>query len=273
MNSKFFAFAFTFIHLGTVFAQVSLNAKFGYSFPWAVDDIPEGNIFYFEDGSREVELVKASLGSGMNYTFSILHPIKKDSKVSFGVDISYFNGKDVAILIKSSLINIRTTYGSKMLWICPVLKANLNNKKVSPYLSLSPSIGLFGEISEGFIGNPYGHELIEINSIYSKGLAYGINTILGIQGQFFKNSHLGILIEINSMSSSFGPKRGEIVKSLKDGISNLEEMGMNKVTLFKNKHIKDATLPNDLSKPLVATRRYYPFSSLGLTIGIRILLI
>ena len=258
-----------FFHLGLSYSQISIGAGVGYGFPWAVQYIPEGNILYFEDGSRQIEVVKASLGAGKVYTFLVSHQIKKTS-ISIGCDITYLKGSNIGIVIKSSMIDIQTTYKGRILWINPLLKINFNKSKVSPYICLGPSIGLFGKVSENFVGNPYSHDLFEIKRVYSKGIAYGISSTLGIQGQFFKNTNLSLFAEINSLNASFGPKSGEVVKSIKNGVDLLEELGMNRFIIFKDKYINDGTFPSDPDKPILATRVYYPFSSLGLKIGVKL---
>jgi hypothetical protein len=270
MKSTLCTIVCIFLHLGLVYSQMDIGVGIGYGFPWAVEDIPEGSILYFENGSRQIEVTKASFGAGRDYTLSISHQLKNNTKISIGCDINYLQGANIAIALKSSKIDIRTTYKSSMLWISPSLKINFNKNKVSPYMCFSPSIGLFGKISENYIGNRFAHNLFEIKTVYSSGVAYGINSILGIDGQLFKNSNLSLFAEINSLNASFGPKRGEVVKSIKDGVDNLDELGMNKFIIFKDKHINDGTFPSNPDKPVVATRRYYAFSSLGLKVGMKI---
>ena len=72
-------------------------------------------------------------------------------------------------------------------------------------------------------------------------------------------------------AQAFGPKEREVVASIQANEDNLEELNpWERYTHYRDNYVKEyaATGGVDLTKPQTDLRRFHPFNSLGLNIGI-----
>ncbi|MBC7777269.1 MAG: hypothetical protein H7246_17685, partial [Phycisphaerae bacterium] len=182
--------------------------------------------------------------------------------------VSYLDGTVATKTIESSTSNSNESYKGNMFWISPTLVFNLNKKKIAPYAFVGFMVGIAGKITvqrESRSNN----ELFESKTIYSKGTALGISSGLGLKIYPEKKDQWGIFIEAKLISSSYGPKRSERVQRTINGVDMLSTLSVNeKITIYKDKYSVDHSIIPAPSEPAIYSRNFYPFSSLGLNIGV-----
>ena len=245
--------------------QAIIGLEVGYGFPWAVDDVPDGNIKFADNGSKEIETFKYSNGTGMNYSLFFKYSI--NSLIESKCLVSYLDGTFATKTIQFSTTSTNESYKGNMFWIAPNLIFNLNKKKISPYAFVGFMVGVAGKITKNGETRST-NKLTETKVVYSHGTAFGLSSGLGLKFHLGKNNKWGIFCEAKITSASYGPKRGELVKYNIDGTDLLGSRTISdKKVIYKNKYVVDESIPPVSSEPAISSRRFYPFSSLGLNCG------
>ena len=250
------------------FSQTHLVIEGGYGFPWAVNDFPDGNITFFDDGSKEVGVYKISLGSGMNYSLSINH--ERNNSLGFSCQLSFLKGRiNEKVINISGHSNASEQHRGNMLWIAPQVRIKASKvKKFTPYLEIGPTFGLLCQIivrerasnSSGFS---------ETKKLYNGGVSYGASSAIGSTYQILKDSKWKLNFEVGMTSASYGPKRSEVILWEQNGENTLETLSIReKYIIYKKKYIENRNNPPDPNNPRIDTKKYYPFSSIRLSLGI-----
>lgn len=247
--------------------QWSVSFNGGYNFKWASNDIPDGNIMELDSGARNIEVFKHSYGAGMTYTLTVSRRI---SNFLFAeCQISYFDGSTSTRTVDLNTTKLSESYSGKILWLSPGIKLMPNDeKKISPFARVALNIGVLGELNiDRNIQEP--QSLSERTILYSKGVAYGLSSSLGLVYRSSIKSKWEFFSEIQFRSSSYSPNQSERIKDIENGENILPSLTVNATTvIYKSEYVRNPNDPVDLSKPTIANRRYYPFSSLGLNLGI-----
>jgi hypothetical protein len=273
MTFSFIASPLTILLLQFIFSnqlqcQITISTDIGYQFPWATDDIPDGNINVYPNGIKEVEIENISLGSGAMYSISLNYPLSSWLESFF--TFSYQDGKKYSQVFKSSLsgVNNITNYQGSMIWFTPGVGLNLKSKRTVFFSKLGLSLGINGKISSiQKISSSNSNSDIEI--LYSEGMAYGIYSGLGGKVNISKNNRWSLTSEIRLISASFAPKKGNLVKYDINNQDILPSLSVNeKQVIYKNKYIEDDSVPVDPNEPTVSARRFYPYSSIGINVGV-----
>ncbi|MDP1817555.1 MAG: hypothetical protein Q8K92_24055, partial [Leadbetterella sp.] len=236
----------------SVLCQSTIGIEVGYGFPWATDEISDGNINVLDNGIREIETFRMSHGTGMYYSLSIKHPINSllEGKCLF----SYLDGTNVTKTIQFPTTSTKESHKGNMFWISPTLVFNLNKKKITPYAFVGFMVGIAGKITRERETRST-NKLTESKSVYSHGTALGISSGLGMKLYPVKGSKWGLFFEAKIISSSYAPKRGELVKYTIDGEDLLNSISVNEsVVVYKDKYTIDESIPSDPDEPAIFSR-------------------
>lgn len=258
--------------LSCLYSQWFVEVGGGYAFGWAPDDIPDGNINEIESGIRNIEISNTSFGAGIHYNATVGRKISNILKIE--CQFAYLDGKTYRRQVKFISAELNEYYSGNILWIAPGINIELNqNKKISPYARIGIAIGILGKIQRNQVIDDKQNTIIESEFTFSKGVALGVSSSIGLQYNIPTKSNINnrwkIFSEIRLLSSSYGPDEGNFEKYLVNGVEQISTFSINQKTVeYKDNYLKNENQPIDDTKPTIALKRYYPFSSLGVNIGI-----
>ncbi|MGZ4117952.1 MAG: hypothetical protein ACXVPY_10740, partial [Bacteroidia bacterium] len=188
----FFTIAFLF-HINSSSAQKGyININGGYGFNFASQNIGT------DITSNSVTITKGTFGKGFNFGGNIGYEIKKNIAIELGVN--YITGSNYKLAATSAYylpetINLK----GKMLKLVPAIKIGFG-QRATGYVRIGLVLGVMNRIiiNDDYTDNNYQRTLT--TEVYKKGIAYGLNTALGVQKMTSKN--FGFFAEINSTSQS-----------------------------------------------------------------------
>lgn len=248
-------------------AQFSIGMQTCIAFPWNKVSMPDGNLFINADGSREIQLFDVSFGKGVEYAVRASY---RKKAFEYWMQVGYLDGSASTKTVSIPYLNEKDqiTYSGAMFWASPGVTIKMNKNKISPYLGLGLNIGFNGKIiMNGYSEGKYNKS--ESRYVYSKSVPMGIRSSLGIEYSVFKNKNVVLNLNVQSISASFSPTKGTVTKFIKNGVNLLDELSTNsRQAIYKRNYVYDPNAPVDQSKPYTGLRNPFPFSSIGINIGI-----
>lgn len=245
-----------------------LNFDAGYGFNIATESILFGSSFSLEDYEQEFNSLIYTYGRGLNFNTEIEYVTPK--KIGFGLGIAYLKSKEFEMVDRRLDVVFTEFWSARMFRFFPYLKLRHAFDSFSIYTKFGYLLGVGGRIENNWTYSPENDTESALKTIRSKGFSHGGTAGLGIE--FRINDHLNWSTEIKLMIQSYGPKRGRVVERFRDGKNTLEEtdIWLNETNYVKN--YIEGVGPNreiDYSKPRTQLRKQYPFSSVGINIGVQ----
>lgn len=265
MNKIVLIFLISILCRPSLWCQWSLSVDAGYGFEWASDEIPDGSIMDINNSVREIQAFKKSFGAGINYTLTVSHRIRPSLELM--CQIGYLDGASSTLTRKFlSQAEANDTYSSRMVYVEPGMKMKFDAGKLTISAHVAPSIGLLGKIS--LVQEVKTKQATSQSEwVSSGGVSWGIVSGAGIG--YDLNKRFAFFLEARLRSASFAPNQAEKVKWTQNGADLLTSVLENeKKILYKDKYQIDANAPSDPRKPAISTSEYYPFSSLGINLGV-----
>jgi hypothetical protein len=106
--------------------------------------------------------------------------------------------------------------------------------------------------------------------VYSTSIPIGISAELGFEYPLSKDNKLSFLFNLQCLSASFSPEKGTVTKYIVNGKDMVSALSVSeKSTVFKDSYVLDPSVKQDPSKPYTDSRVPFPFSSIGLNLGIK----
>ncbi|HLP94601.1 MAG TPA: hypothetical protein VK168_11225 [Saprospiraceae bacterium] len=246
--------------------QSSLGIEAGYGLPWAGEEISEGSVMFIGGQSSEIGAINWSYGAGKNYSISYSRFLS--SSMEAKCMVSYLDGSTV---VRTTLFSNSSSFRyhrSNAFWISPSLVFNLGKKRIRPYVYTGFVFGISPKIIH--TNNTFTNgKSTETEYVFSGGAVYGISSGIGIKFYLKKATKWYFASEARLVSASYGPKKGELVRYYIDGTDVLSSISINeKKVIYKDKYIEDLSVPDNPNEPDIFSRRFYPFSSLGLNFGV-----
>ena len=246
--------------------EFAVNFDIGYGLSIATESIPEGYSNSISEYETELINVIYSFGKGININTDIEY--FPGEHIGFGVGTGYlFGANAVSFLGKTDFYRHRE-YSANMFRFFPFIKFKFSKNKLTYYSKMGYLLGAFGEIKRESV---IIYDMVDEHSsktIYNKGISHGAIAAFGIQLSL--SNRLSVYSEIKTFIHSYGPKKRELVKSERNGEDRLPELQPGMIhTNYVDNYIKDwSSGGTDFSEPLTELRWFYPFSSIGLNIGI-----
>jgi len=249
-------------------AYLSINA--GYGFNTSSQNL--NDYFKFKNTTKittstTYEQVNLSLGKGLNVAAAYGYMFNDNVGTELGV--SYLlGGKSHA---KDQNISGTTDYtlSAKMLRINPSIVIASDFRDINAYAKMGLLIGLGSVIYETNTNNNGDIKIVKLK--LNGGLAFGLNA--GVGALFNLNKNMSLFGEINMVNMSYAPTKGEITKSTLNGFDQLPSMSkQNKEIEFVDSYTDDPNNPSTFSEPSKELKQKLPFGSVGISIGLRILL-
>jgi hypothetical protein len=232
----------------------------------------------FNDGSKTTYQYKSVKGSGSfgkgfqaDFTAGYMFTPQIGAEISSGYlsGASLKSTESTSNYIAYSSDQETTTIGS-MFRFSPAFKIIVGKGKLRPWMRTGVVIGVGTKLTEKHTsadytdwGSHYTKSVIE----YSGRLSFGFTASLGADLMF--NKHLGIFTDGSIIAQSWSPKRSRFTSYTRDGIDQLPLM----TTRDKETEYVDSysyTTPiTDTSSPRKELKKFFPFSSIGITVGMR----
>ncbi len=268
MRTKLFVCCFLFNSIYGIAQELSLNFDAGYGFNIATESITEGNAIQISDLQTEFSSVIYSYGKGLNINSEIEYFPQKH--IGFGIGVGYLNSSKVHIKKYNPSSTRDDEYTATMLRFSPFVKFKFNLDQISFYSKFGYLIGVSGEIQRdlSFV-TELGDETFS-RTIFNKGISHGATAGFGVE--YPLTNRISLSGEVRLFIQSFGPKKGEVVIGTENGVDQLPELEpgyihANYVDDYVRQWNPDGS--TDFSKPITELRRFYPFSSVGLNLGIQ----
>lgn len=248
--------------------ELSFNFDAGYGLKIATESISEGYSNRIAELETEFRTIVYSHGRGLNFNAEMEYFPKK--QIGFGLGIGYLEGQKFEVLFN------RIDYVS-------VEEYTASMVRFSPYVKFKQAIGKFAIYSRfGYLLGAFGDITIKDNwhtdkgmngfskTIYDKGVSHGGTAGLGMEIKI--NDRLNVSGEVKLLVQSYGPRRSRVVELIKNGENILNEQPPGYIqSNYVDHYVRhwDPSGSTDYSKPLTELRRFYPFSSVGLNLGIQ----
>ncbi|MDH5400748.1 MAG: outer membrane beta-barrel protein, partial [Cyclobacteriaceae bacterium] len=211
--------------------KLTVSVSSGYGMPMAAQD-------YLRERTRDnttdvVDMVKYSLGKGLNFNGSIGYNVKDNMELELGVGY-LMGGKTVSLErdLRDPANHITHTreISATMLSFSPGMVFKMPTEGLQPYVKVAAIIGVPAVHSD------YTYEdnvdLIVVNRKYYKGAAVGFSSAFGVN---YDLGSLKLFGELFANSLSYSPSYGEITEYTTNGqdmLSTLDvkDMSVNLLT-------------------------------------------
>lgn len=257
-------------------AFVSFNA--GYSTRISSQNIDFLDFYNrtYNENSTKYEQVNVSLGKGLSFEGTFGYMFNENIGTELGV--SYLLGSSTEAkrienytdyISTQSIINI----SSNMLRINPSVLLKTKGNVLNPYAKLGIVIGvgkiLFGSASTGKYIDSEVELNQEMNLELDGGFAFGISSAIG--ADFTSYDNMSFFAEINTINMSYAPTKGEVTKFNENGENQLTSLTVSeKEVEFVDSYTRNYNNDEIDSEPSKELKQKFPFSSIGLNIGLRI---
>ncbi len=216
------------------------------------------------NNSMTLEQVKISLGQGVNFTAA--GGIMFNEQVGLEFALSYLLGHQHKATMNNLGQNTQMQFSSQMIRINPSLLVAMGKEKIDPYAKFGFILGV-GTVMFELEEQTYG-DISTARFQMNGGMSAGLTSALGANLKLSENTAL--FGEMQLISMSYAPARGELIESTINGISDLSDYTTNeKEVNYVEKYTRNMNTPELDSLPTEELKQYLPFSSLGFNFGIR----
>jgi len=257
------------------------NLGSGYNFS-AAPTMPgyvQNESFSYQIGTilDSISLTKGtgSLGKGMQIKGTIGYMLNK--KIGLELNASYFCGSPLSRVFYTTFFydltgynNEKYTFTGRMLRLIPALQISTDAGPVKLYMKTGLVIGLLSKLKQTNKENCSGIHFYESEIEYSGGIPLGFN---GTTGAVIKlNNRFSIYSEIDYIIQSWAPVKSEYIKNTSDNVDILSTMtNREKETIYVD-NLSSVSSETDQSLPRKDVKKYWPFNSLGINLGLRVFL-
>jgi hypothetical protein len=272
------AMLFISVFMGAnTFAQgLYINAGAGYGFPAACYLMEENNNRSY-DGESSVnnwEIVKGSGSFGKGIQPGIIIGYMFNQNLGAELGISYLLGGKIVSTDEYHSVPYtwieETTMSAKMLRFTPALKMTVGNGKIKAYMRAGLIIGAAGRIKSEYKYTSSSSYIEEGEAETTGDISLGFSGALGTD--FMLSDNIGIFAEMGIITQSWAPKKSEITKFTMDGQDALDNLTTNdREVEFVESYSFDSN-NIDMDSPTQQLKMFFPFSSFGINVGLRIAL-
>lgn len=257
---------FGFLAIPNIQSQSIIGLEAGYGFPWAGGEISDGNIMSTGVEVVDVEVINWSFGAGRNYSISFSRFL--NASIEAKCMVSYLDGSTVHRAVNFPNSSSISSYKTSAFWLSPTLILNLGKHRIRPYAYAGFMLGISPQIIDRQKTMSTGRAT-DTKYVYYGGSVYGLSSGIGVKFYPGKNTKWYFSSEARLISASYGPKKGALVRYYVDGTDVIGTLSTHeKKVIYKDKYTVDDAAPENPDEPAIYSRRFYPFSSLGLNLGV-----
>jgi hypothetical protein len=285
-----------FFSASQLFAQnFYVNANAGYAFGVNGDVGVFANTTYSEIINNDIqqftydynyENVPFSLGEGFNFGVGLGYMFNSNIGVELGVSYllgSSTIGTSVGEVVRTLnqdvyLQNYEFNYTAKatMLRLIPSVVLTPGFEKFNPYARLGMIIGfgsfMMEEVDVEIMSGAYDNlqNTFTDKEKFEGGVALGVNSSLGLE--YILNEQFSVLCEVNYIAMRYTPKMSSVTERM---INGEDQLPILPVSTKQTEYYKEFTengsrsAPINYDQPTQEMASSYPFSSLGLNIGVK----
>lgn len=212
-------------------------------------------------------LVKGSLGSGLNFGGNIGY--KKNENIAAELGASYLIGhKFKGHYIKDMDFKENTIVSANMFRLTPGIRLTVGGGNTKLYGRIGATFRIFSKLKiKSELYDIKNNSTTEILWEYKGGFSLGMIATVGLIHKL--NDKLCVFGELGMINQSWAPKKGKIIKYDIDGIDMTHRLNpYQKEVDFLDNYTTTNYNPSSTSSHRQQLKQYFPFSSIGINIGI-----
>ncbi len=225
--------------------------------------------------SSTYEQIETSLGKGLRIGAAYGYMFNKNLGLELGA--SYLLGGTTAAKMTSTTSTTDISLSANMLQINPSFVMALGLDKINPYAKFGIIIGsgsINGERNSKYTSTSssslstasYNDDVIKF--VYNGGLSFGVNASIG--AIYTVNEKMSVFGEFLIVNMAYAPTTGEQTVYTHNGVDKLSTLTIkDKKVNYVNTYTTTSVSSPD-TQPTTQLSQKFPFSSIGINVGIRI---
>ncbi|MGB4230138.1 MAG: outer membrane beta-barrel protein [Bacteroidales bacterium] len=229
------------------------------------------------DNIQKIENVKTSLGKGLNFGLNIGYMF--NGNIGIDLQCSYLLGDETTGEYKYNYTYFNNNYydfgkislKSQMFRVNPSIIIASGFDKLDPYAKFGVILG-FGSITLNYLYEEYENNQLQDKEVVKwkmdGGMAFGISSALGLM--YHISDLISVYGELDLVSMSYAPTNGVMTEYTVNGADKLPDLTTDaKEIEFLDEITYDYDNPPSTAEPSKELKFYFPYSSIGLNIGVR----
>ena len=229
------------------------------------------------DNIQKIENVKTSLGKGLNFGLNIGYMF--NGNIGIDLQCSYLLGDETTGEYKYNYTYFNNNYydfgkislKSQMFRVNPSIIIASGFDKLDPYAKFGVILG-FGSITLNYLYEEYENNQLQDKEVVKwkmdGGMAFGISSALGLM--YHISDLISVYGELDLVSMSYAPTKGVMTEYTVNGADKLPDLTTDaKEIEFLDEITYDYDNPPSTAEPSKELKFYFPYSSIGLNIGVR----
>jgi hypothetical protein len=225
----------------------------------------------------KMENVKTSLGKGLNFGLNLGYMF--NGNIGIDLQCSYLLGDETTGESEDNFTFFDINYydfekisiKSQMFRVNPSIIIASGFDKLDPYAKFGVIFG-FGSINLNYLDEEYENNILENKVIekwkYNGGMAFGISSALGLM--YHISDLISVYGELDLVGMSYAPIKGVMTEYTVNGADKLPNLTTDaKEIEFLDEITYDYDNPPSTAEPSKELKFYFPYSSIGLNIGVR----
>jgi hypothetical protein len=229
------------------------------------------------DNIQKIENVKTSLGKGLDFGLNLGYMF--NGNIGIDLQCSYLLGDETTGEFKDNYTFFSSNYydyekisiKSQMFRVNPSIIIASGFDKLDPYAKFGVILG-FGSITLNYLYEEYENNQLEDKEVVKwkmdGGMAFGISSALGLM--YHISDLISVYGELNLVGMSYAPKKGVMTEYTINGTDQLPGLSTDDKEIdFVDDITYDYDNPPSSAEPMKELKFYFPYSSIGLNIGVR----
>jgi len=257
------------------YSQFYINVGGGYNLGIANQSLLHN--YESTNNIEKMENVTTSLGKGLNFGLNLGYMF--NGNIGIDLQCSYLLGDENAGESKSNYTFFSTNYydyekisvKNQIIRINPSLIIASGFDKLDPYAKFGVILG-FGSITLNYLYEEYENNQLQDKEVVKwkmdGGMAFGISSALGLM--YHISDLISVYGELNLVGMSYAPKKGVMTEYTINGTDQLPGLTTDDKEIdFVDDITYDYDNPPSTAEPSKELKFYFPYSSIGLNIGVR----
>jgi len=257
------------------YSQFYINVGGGYNLGIANQSLLHN--YESTNNIEKMENVTTSLGKGLNFGLNLGYMF--NGNIGIDLQCSYLLGDENAGESKSNYTFFSTNYydyekisvKNQIIRINPSLIIASGFDKLDPYAKFGVILG-FGSITLNYLYEEYENNQLQDKEVVKwkmdGGMAFGISSALGLM--YHISDLISVYGELNLVGMSYAPKKGVMTEYTINGTDQLPGLSTDDKEIdFVDDITYDYDNPPSSAEPMKELKFYFPYSSIGLNIGVR----
>jgi len=257
------------------YSQFYINVGGGYNLGIANQSLL--NNYERTNNIEKMENVKTSLGKGLNFGLNLGYMF--NGNIGIDLQCSYLLGDETTGESEDNFTFFDINYydfekisiKSQMFRVNPSIIIASGFDKLDPYAKFGVIFG-FGSINLNYLDEEYENNQLEDKEVVKwkmdGGMAFGISSALGLM--YHISDLISVYGELDLVGMSYAPIKGVMTEYTVNGADKLPDLTTDaKEIEFLDEITYDDDNPPSTAEPSKELKFYFPYSSIGLNIGVR----